>query len=62
VFKCLAPSFKKAEFDIMYNESISKEGNSIDIGIQEELVHKDVSWFSYKIQDINFFNLLVKAL
>lgn len=44
----VAPPFKLAEFDLMYNEGISREGNLIDIGVQEELVQKGGSWFSYK--------------
>lgn len=44
----IAPPFKRAEFDIMYNEGISKEGNLIDIAVNEELVQKSGAWFSYK--------------
>jgi recombination protein RecA len=44
----VAPPFKQAEFDIMYNEGISKEGNLIDIAVNEEIVQKGGSWFSYK--------------
>ena len=44
----VAPPFKQAEFDIMYNEGISKEGNIVDVGVREELVEKSGSWFSYK--------------
>jgi recombination protein RecA len=44
----VAPPFKQAEFDIMYNEGISKEGNLIDIGVTEEFVQKVGAWFSYK--------------
>jgi recombination protein RecA len=44
----VAPPFKQAEFDIMYNEGISREGNLIDIGVIEEIVQKGGSWFSYK--------------
>jgi recombination protein RecA len=44
----VAPPFKQAEFDIIYNEGISKEGNLIDIGVNEEIVQKGGSWFSYK--------------
>jgi recombination protein RecA len=43
----VAPPFKQAEFDIMYNEGISREGNLIDIGVIEEIVQKGGSWFSY---------------
>lgn len=44
----IAPPFKKAEFDIMYNEGISKEGNLIDIAVTEEIIQKSGSWFAYK--------------
>lgn len=43
-----APPFKQAEFDIMYNEGISKVGNIIDIAVNEEIVQKSGAWFSYK--------------
>ena len=43
----VAPPFKQAEFDIMYNEGISREGNLIDIGVNEEIVQKGGAWFSY---------------
>ncbi|MGL5615728.1 MAG: recombinase RecA [Sarcina sp.] len=43
----VAPPFKQAEFDIMYNEGISKEGNIVDVGVKEEMVQKSGAWFSY---------------
>ena len=43
----VAPPFKQAEFDIMYNEGISRTGNIIDIGVKENIVQKSGSWFSY---------------
>jgi recombination protein RecA len=43
----VAPPFKQAEFDIMYNEGISREGSLVDIGVIEEIVQKGGSWFSY---------------
>ncbi len=43
----VAPPFRVAEFDIMYNEGISREGDLIDMGIQYKLVQKAGSWLSY---------------
>lgn len=43
----VAPPFKMAEFDIMYNEGISKAGNIVDVGVKESIVEKSGSWFSY---------------
>jgi len=44
----VAPPFKQAEFDIMYNEGISREGDILELGVEEDLVKKSGSWFSYK--------------
>ncbi|MBU5268786.1 recombinase RecA [Clostridium cochlearium] len=43
----VAPPFKNAEFDIMYNEGISRTGDVLDLGVKEEIVQKSGSWFSY---------------
>lgn len=43
----VAPPFKVAEFDIMYGEGISREGDLLDIGINIDLITKSGAWFSY---------------
>ncbi len=43
----VAPPFKKAEFDILYGEGISREGEIIDFGVELGLVDKAGSWYSY---------------
>ena len=44
--KC-APPFRQAEFDILYNEGISHESLLIDIGVEEEILQKSGSWYSF---------------
>ncbi|MBI5682607.1 MAG: recombinase RecA [Deltaproteobacteria bacterium] len=48
----LAPPFKDAEFDILYNEGISKEGDIIDIGVNAGVIEKSGAWYSYAGQRI----------
>src|SRR5216110_1485410 len=45
--KCASP-FREAEFDIIYGEGVSKEGDLIDLGVANNLIEKSGSWFSYK--------------
>lgn len=43
----VAPPFRVAEFDIMFNEGISKEGNLIDVGVELDVVKKSGSWYEF---------------
>jgi len=43
----VAPPFKQVEFDILYGEGISREGELIDLGVQQNLVEKSGAWYSY---------------
>lgn len=43
----VSPPFKKAEFDILYGEGISREGEIITLGVQEEIIDKSGAWYSY---------------
>src|ERR671923_1032594 len=44
----VAAPFREAEFDIMYGEGISREGDMLDLGVAQNIVEKSGSWFSYK--------------
>jgi len=43
----VAPPFRTAEFDIMYNEGISKVGDLVDLGVEMDIIDKRGSWYSY---------------
>ena len=44
----VAPPFKQAEFDILYGEGISREGGLIDLGVEQGIIRKAGSWFTYE--------------
>lgn len=48
----VAPPFKQAEFDILYGEGISREGEIIDLGVECNLVEKSGAWYSYNGEKI----------
>src|SRR6187401_3255518 len=43
----LAPPFREAEFDVMYGEGISREGDLVDQGVEHKIIDKSGTWFSY---------------
>ena len=43
----LAPPFREAEFDVMYGEGISKEGDLLDLAVDKRIVEKSGTWFAY---------------
>ena len=48
----VAPPFKKAEFDLMFDEGISRSGEIIDLGVAKGIIQKSGSWFSYNGQKL----------
>ncbi|MEB4590182.1 recombinase RecA [Candidatus Thiothrix sp. Deng01] len=48
----MAPPFKQAEFEILYGEGISREGELLDLGVKQNLVGKAGAWYSYKGEKI----------
>jgi recombination protein RecA len=43
----VSPPFKQAEFEILYGEGISREGEIIDVGVAQNIIEKSGSWYSY---------------
>jgi len=43
----MAPPFREAEFDVMYGEGISKEGDLLDLAVEKKIVEKSGAWFAY---------------
>ncbi len=48
----MAPPFRQVEFDIMYGEGVSKNGEILDLGVQAEIVDKAGAWYSYQGQKV----------
>jgi recombination protein RecA len=44
----VAPPFREAEFDIMYNEGISSTGALLDLALEQQIIEKRGSWLNYK--------------
>ncbi|KAB2922770.1 MAG: recombinase RecA [Bacteroidetes bacterium] len=57
----VAPPFKEVQFDILYNEGISKLGDLIDVAVEHNIIAKSGSWFSYKEDRIGQGRDAVKA-
>ena len=49
----VAPPFRQAEFDVMYNQGISKEAGILDMAIEQKLIEKAGAWFSYNEEKIS---------
>jgi recombination protein RecA len=44
----IAPPFKEAEFDIMFGQGVSREGDVLDLAVNEDIINKSGSWYAYK--------------
>ena len=57
----MAPPFREVEFDVLYNEGISKMGDMIDVAIENNIIQKAGSWFSMGADKIGQGRDAVKA-
>ena len=48
----MAPPFKQAEFDIIYGVGISREGSLLDVGVEQEILKKSGSWYTYDAEQL----------
>lgn len=48
----MAPPFKQAEFDIIYGVGISREGSLLDVGVEQEILKKSGSWYTYESEQL----------
>ena len=48
----VSPPFKTAEFDILYGQGISREGEIIDMGVEQKILEKSGSWYAYNGEKI----------
>jgi recombination protein RecA len=48
----MAPPFKQAEFDIIYGVGISREGSLLDVGVEQEILKKSGSWYTYDSEQL----------
>ncbi|MFP4082384.1 MAG: recombinase RecA [Candidatus Aminicenantes bacterium] len=58
----MAPPFREARFDIIYGEGISREGDLVDCGVEEGLIEKTGTWYSYKNERLGQGRENVKTL
>ena len=58
----VAPPFKEAEFDIMYNEGISKVGDMLDIALENGIINRSGSWMTYREERVQGRDALRKLL
>ena len=58
----MAPPFKKAEFDIVFGEGISRSGEIVDLGVEMNIIQKSGSWFSYNETKLSQGREAVKKL